>query len=273
MKLIFIKFIIYLSILQVLSYDYKSFRIVNTKERAIFHNARFNNDTILNEFQAIKYGISLIPQEQNYFDMLDSVAVQKERFKNLYTNSFNKKDIIDSARNYLLETFVNKVFPYWYGTKWCMSGTSQIPQEKSVGCSYFVSNTLYSMGFKFNRLQIAQASSRNIVRTFQQTNNVLLLKLKTNKEVVNYIKKNYKEGLFLVGLDFHVSYLLYYHGEVFMIHSGKTPNKVVIENAEKTRSFRSNLYYIGEITNNDNLIIDWITDNYVASIETFEFAK
>ncbi|MBN2663756.1 MAG: hypothetical protein JXR68_08920 [Bacteroidales bacterium] len=132
-------------------------------------------DTILNDFQASCYGIKLNSDEK-YQEVIDSIAVNREKLKTFYENSSDKSIVLDSVRNYFIESFLNHIVPHWYGTEWTMNGTTQIPQQGTVGCSYFVANTLFSMGFDFNRAGVAQSSSRNIARTFQLSEDVVLLK-------------------------------------------------------------------------------------------------
>ncbi len=229
-------------------------------------------DTVLNDFQAKWYGIKLIPTEK-YSQIVDSIGKQRQNLKKLYDISDEKDIILDSVKKYFTISFLNTILPHWYGTEWAMNGSSQIPQEGFVGCSYFVANTMYDMGFNFERVKVAQASSRNIARTFQLNENVVLLKSYTSKEVVSYIKQNYEEGLFIVGLDYHTAFILYHKNEVFLIHSSRTRNKVAIEFAVLSKSFISNHYYIGEITTNDSLMVKWLNQDKIPTIEVFEFGK
>jgi len=235
-------------------------------------NIRYRKDSTITENNSSKFGIVLNKSESKYTLTLDSILLKREELRLFYQNSENKSFALDSVRNYLLNVLINKVLPYWYGTSWAMSGVTQIPQEGFVGCSYFVANTLNAVGFNFDRVGVARASSRNIARTFQLSENVVLLKGYTNEQVISYLKENYKEGLYIVGLDYHVAYMLYSHNEVFIIHSGKQPSKVVIEFADCSPGFYSNLHYIGEITSNDELIIKWLYNEYIPKIEIFEFS-
>jgi len=217
--------------------------------------------------------VQTFQQNESYKAVLDSILLQKEKLKLFYQNTENKDLAIDSVSKYFLETFVEKLIPFWYGTSWSMSGTTQIPKQGYISCGYFVSNTLFDMGLNFNRIKIAQMASRNIARTFQMKENIIMLKDITNQEVVSYLKQNYNEGLFIVGLDSHSAFLVYFENEVYLLHSGRSTSGVVIEYAEYSNSFISNRYYIGEVTTNKELMLKWLFDENIPKIEIFEFGK
>jgi hypothetical protein len=271
MKYLIWNFYIFFSLFFILN-NYKiGTRQLKNLTEITFENIKLNTDTTLDGYNVSRLGILLKPNN-DYFQIVDSVLIHKEELKLFYQNSTDKNLALDSVENYVLETLLNKIIPHWYGTNWSMSGTSQIPQQGFVGCSYFVSNTLYAMGFNFDRAGVAQCSSRNIARTFQLSENVVLLKGCTNQQVIDYVKENFEQGFFIAGLDYHVVYLLYYHDEIFIIHSGKQPpSQVVIEYGETSKGLLSNRHYIGEITTNDSLLVKWLYNEYIPKIEIFEF--
>lgn len=211
--------------------------------------------------------------KSEYSQVLDSILRKKEELKLYYEISSDKNKALDSVGKFVVEALFNKVIPYWYGTRWSMSGSTQLPKQGYVGCSYFVCNTMSAIGFKFDRCGVARASSRNIARTFQLSENVVLLKGFTSQQIVDYVKQNCKEGFYTLGLDYHVEYLLYYQNVVYIIHSGRTSGRVEIENAETSAGLNSNRHYIGEITTNENLMLKWLYNEYIPKIEVFEFSK
>lgn len=209
----------------------------------------------------------------NYNILIDSILKQRDSLLVYYQKSENKNLALDSISQYFLEIFTKKLIPFWYGTIWSMSGTTQTPKQGYISCGYFVSNTLNDMGLKFDRIKIAQMASRNIARTFNLSENVKMLMGCSTQEVVIYLKQNYKEGLYIVGLDSHSAFLLYYQNEVYLLHSGRSTSGVVIEYAEYSNSFISNRYYIGEVTTNKNLMLKWVKNETIPKIEIFEFGK
>jgi len=241
----------------------KKVQILADKSNTLRTVSFYNKDVKVTEFKAEKFGINL-EKSGEYNVLLKQIKSDKISLKNLYLNSENKQNVIDSVSNYLLETLLNKILPFWYNMPWSMSGYSAIPQVGEVGCSYLVANTLLQLGFNINRFKIGQAASWDICKTFQLENSVIVLKNITQTEVVSYVKENLKEGFYTLGLDCHAGYLLYYHNEVFIVHSSwYYPGVVVIEFADYAPAMQSGITVIGEITTNEKLIIKWLNDEFV----------
>ncbi|WMJ72126.1 hypothetical protein RCC89_02925 [Cytophagaceae bacterium ABcell3] len=48
----------------------------------------------------------------------------------------------DSVGRVFSDYLVNKLIPYWYGTKWDFEGHTDVPGKGEIACGYFVSTTL-----------------------------------------------------------------------------------------------------------------------------------
>lgn len=85
-----------------------------------------------------------------YHQLMDSKEVildnrlYKAELDSIRTNRLELKKK-QAGKNALKAAFVRqitqKVFPYWYGTKWDFNGTTEMPQEGSIACGYFVTTT------------------------------------------------------------------------------------------------------------------------------------
>ncbi|MFN8255107.1 MAG: hypothetical protein U0W24_05420 [Bacteroidales bacterium] len=198
----------------------------------------------------------------NYNDLKNQIAQKRTEFQKNWEKALGTKEkemVINSARTYITETLINKIFPFWYGTKWSLSGYSEVPNQGETGCSYFVSNTLKHMGFKVNRYKLAQQNSRNIPQSVQMNDSLTLF---TNIDKENFINKfpgTKKEGLYIIGLDCHVGYLLARKNELFFIHSSYAyPLIVQAEFVKHSKVFSSANYFIADFTTNNSLIINWL---------------
>jgi len=265
------KIFIFLSISIFLFSCQKNISKITIPQKCVTDSARTVNlekNFRLGKIHANELNIKLEP-EGDYEELKTKIKKDRENLLNLYNNSTDKQAVIDSVENYLFQTLMNKVIPFWYGTPWSLSGYSDIPNEGFVGCSYFVSNTLKHLGFNINRFKVGQAASWHIAKTFQLSSDVIELRNYEHKyEIVKYVKNNLKEGFYIVGLDCHVGYILYYKDEVFFVHSSYIyPGTVVIEYAEYAWAFSSGLYIIGEITTNDDLIVKWLNNEFLPVIE------
>ena len=75
------------------------------------------------------------------------------------------------------------------------------------------------------------------------------------------------DGLYIVGLDIHVGFLLNREGKIYFLHSSyKHPFCVVKEKASKSKILRSSRYrVIGKFSDDDALLKKWL---YNEKIET-----
>jgi|GEM_PF-1042570 hypothetical protein len=210
-----------------------------------------------------------ISPKGNYTEIKNNIKQKKNEFYNQFLNAGNRinesQQVINEAREYLTEILLNEIFPFWYGMAWSFSGYSEIPNTGEVGCSYFVSNTLKHGGFILNRYKLAQQNSSNIPLSIQLSDSILIFNSNDYiQPMKNYFKKYKKEGLYIVGLDCHIGYLLYRNEELIFIHSNyATPQVVVAEFADKSDVFGSNNYFIADLTWNDKLIVKWMNSEEI----------
>ncbi|MBU0487354.1 MAG: hypothetical protein KKD31_05305 [Bacteroidetes bacterium] len=184
----------------------------------------------------------------------------------------------DSARNEMLHIsgkmleveLVNNIFPYWYGTGWEFSGYTDTPGKGTIACGYFVSTTLKHAGFNLNRYKLAQQSPEYEAYTFCISDTVQVFDSLSPRQLKDYFLENMREGLYFVGLDFHVGFLLLRNDELFFIHSNYLNSMgPVIEIAEFASVFPSFRYYIAQITTNKPFIKKWLSNELVdVKIET-----
>lgn len=119
-------------------------------------------------------------------------------------------------------------------------------------------------GFKLNRYKLAQQNTKNIALSIQTDSNIRFTRnLDYEFDKIKF-KKEKREGLYYIGLNSHVGYLLYRKGELFFIQSSYGSNPVVvIEPIDKSDVFGSDLYFVSDITWNDRLIKKWILNQEI----------
>ena len=146
-----------------------------------------------------------------YKTELDTIRIIRQRLK---------KD--QAAQKQLKAAFIRqitqKVFPYWYGTKWDYNGTTQMPQEGSIACGYFVTTTLRDMGVPINRVKMAQCASEEMIRSLTSKKNIHHISGVSLSEFEKKIT-GYGDGLYVIGLDNHTGFILINGHEHLFIHS------------------------------------------------------
>lgn len=172
----------------------------------------------------------------------------------------------DSAGNLVLteagkdmeRILLNGIFPYWYGTPWDFNGYTNVPGEGVVACGYFVSTTLKHIGFNVNRYKLAQQSSKNACYSLALDKTVHCFKPDSREGLLNDLE-TLGDGLYVVGLDYHVGYLLRRNGKFFFIHSSYLgADGVVMEEIENSLAFGSTSYYVSPVTMNQTLVKKWL---------------
>jgi len=175
------------------------------------------------------------------------------------TNSSSKEALLDSAQNLFANYLLNKIIPYWYNTKWEFDGYTAVPQKGAIACGYFVSTTLKHMGVNVNRYKLAQQNPKN------ESSSVAIAHANLKKYKFDELGKDilpelssYKDGLYFVGLDYHVGYLYIKNKQPYFIHSDYLEGYVRIESAKASSAFESYEYFISPISNNPQFIVKWL---------------
>lgn len=190
---------------------------------------------------------------------IKSIVIQNRiTYSNLYTTSIEKKKVIEKTQLEIKTILIDQIIPNWYGTKWSFEGHTEIPKSGNIACGYFVSTTLRDAGFKLNRYKLAQLNPLEEAKIISCGETITTIKNSSLTE----LKKHFltlKDGIYFIGLDFHVGYILKEQQNVYIIHSNYINKQgVVKENIEKSKAASSTTYYIVPISNNQKLIKKWI---------------
>ncbi|WP_179021680.1 hypothetical protein [Winogradskyella forsetii] len=196
--------------------------------------------------------------KEDYISLIEGIKTDKTYFENLYqTNRFKA---IDSASSYLHSKLLNAIVPHWYGTEWDFNGHTNTPNDGEIACGYFVSTTLKHLGFNLNRYKMAQQAGLTEARMLQPRSELKIYSGLTFKALKQKINLVYTDGIYFVGLDNHVGYMVIKDQEIYFLHSSYCVDKVLIELAEFSPCFISNLYVFAEITTNRSLVSQWISN-------------
>jgi len=211
-----------------------------------------------------------LPVDRNRYEIVKSnIQFQRKNFKARYEAATvaGKKLILAEAGSYLQKSLTDTIFPYWYGTKWDFNGYTDKPGEGIIACGYFVSTTLKHCGYNLNRFKLAQQYSLEIVKRISSGDSVLTYRGINAQQFLQKTKGKVKDGLYVIGLDNHVGFLLYEGPEVYFIHSSYfEPVSVVREKASESKAFAtSRTFVMCTISSNENLIKKWILGEEIKS--------
>jgi hypothetical protein len=216
----------------------------------------YNTDSLLNNFKKIG--------DNDYCTVKNNCNKVRDELLHAYKDAYNdsvRSDVLSKVGVFIENTLVDQIFPFWYGSPWDFNGYSNIPGKGKIACGYFVSTTLEHIGFNIDRYKLAQQNPRNEALTLSINWDVQRFSNISPSELKSFmIRNNEPEGLYFAGLDSHVGYILFREKELFFIHANYLREEgVIIEIAENSEAFNSSVYYISEITSNDELIKKWIS--------------
>lgn len=170
-----------------------------------------------------------------------------------------RKEVLDQARSYLFNAVADDLFAAWYGTPWDFNGTTSVARQGHIACGYFVTTILQHAGFKLPRYKWAQLAAEPMIRRMAPALS------KTYDATVNEIEawlRDQGDGLYAVGLDNHVGFILRREGSSHFVHSGyyRHTEGVVAEPLNGPNPFAvSRCRVIGKLFD-DVMVMKWLTN-------------
>jgi len=174
-------------------------------------------------------------------------------------NETTRREVLDDAR-VVLESTLPAMMRTWLGTPWAFEGTTSQPGGGEIACGYFVSTVLRDAGFKVHRYHLAQQPSENIMRSFLPRSSCKLSAGVDYHQFANVVEAS-EPGIYLIGLDTHVGFIVVRDGKFRFIHSsGSRPWAVVDESREEAVVLRnSNWRMLGNLTSDREVLRKWLT--------------
>jgi len=178
----------------------------------------------------------------DYDDLKDAIAADRSA---LEEQAELTGDLPAEAHRLLVDAVLDLV-PSWEGTRWAMNGTTEVPGEGRIACGYFVSTVLRDAGLQVERVLLAQQASERIVVTLADPGTVRRYWRATPADVVRDLGDD--DGIFVVGLDWHVGLLVVAAGEATFCHASRSQQRqVVCEDPHEARSLISRYTVVGEL--------------------------
>ena len=202
----------------------------------------------------------------NYNTLKTNIISNRNGFKKEFANATNKSETLHTIQSSFTKHLTEDIIPQWYGTKWAFDGHTETPKKGTIACGYFVSTTLRDMGININRYKLAQKAPYYEAKIIACGTNIETLQNKTKEQLKAYFINNKKEGIYFIGLDFHVGFILKEKKNIYFIHSNYLNNLgPVKEKIEDSEAINSQVYHICNITHNDVLLKKWINNEVIST--------
>jgi hypothetical protein len=206
----------------------------------------------------------------SYTEIIQSIQEKRNKFAAEYRNtssSVKKGEILSEARIALITAIRDDIFPRWMGTSWDFNGTTEVPGEGEIACGYFVTTVLRDAGFKLERYRLAQQSSERIIKSLVKEKYIRRYSYVSINEFFQSIKE-WGEGLYVIGLDIHVGFILSDSSGVYFVHSSyMEPYEVVREPVMESKILRRSRYRVlGKILEDDLLIEKWMQEIFIPTL-------
>ncbi|HZY39680.1 MAG TPA: hypothetical protein VFE53_23655 [Mucilaginibacter sp.] len=189
--------------------------------------------------------------------------VDYNEFKESVNN--NKSLLIDhptkDIRIYLFKLIDEDIYNYWVGTPWDFYGTTRQPKTGSIACGYFVTNTLTDLGFKIDRVGLAEGVSGDMIKKLC----VGIHSFYSLNKLNSYLAKQPVNSVFIIGLDFHTGYVVKTAAGCYFFHSSYIKKQGVIrEKIDASQALSTNKFFmIGSLTANEGLLRKWVANKPV----------
>ena len=199
---------------------------------------------------------------QSYKDLLAKIEAERISLSSRFEQAASPAEqasVVAQARTFITRSIYTQIFPAWYGTAWDFNGTTEAPRQGMIACGYFVSTVLRDAGWKLQRARLAQQASENIILSLTSDTHVKRFRRVALAEFVGAVK-HWGAGLYIVGLDVHVGFIVNTGDEVYFIHSSYVePYMVVSEKAMESRILAASKYRVlGKVTADDVFIKKWL---------------
>lgn len=223
---------------------------------------------------SVNYPLPRLKAKGSYTTIKRTIKTKQQDLQTAYSTAQTdeaKDEIIKEAGQYITAQLVEQVFPHWYGTPWTFDGYTAIPNQGSVGCSYFVSTTLLHAGFNVNRYRLAQQGPVSEARSLSLQDDPISLEAEfdlTNFETL--VQEKCQEGLYFIGLGHsHVGYLYYAQGEIYFIQSSYgTSMSVEVEYAMRSDILKGfTAFTLVPISTNKMLLDYWLTSKEIVVVK------
>lgn len=207
------------------------------------------------------------PDAKAYLILTNDLEYRRKNLAERYSIAKTPADkaALENDARIILEHYFPELMRCWLGTPWDFNGTAKAPGAGKIACGYFVATVLKDAGFQVDRYQLAQQPSGNILQSFLPKSSCTLT-ADEDYQIFSSRVAMRKTGIYIIGLDTHVAFLVVEQGSFRFIHSsGSKPWCVVDEKPAQAHVLRRSRWrMLGNLTADSNLLRRWLTQEKIS---------
>lgn len=170
--------------------------------------------------------------------------------------------VLARARAALVDGVTADLLPAWSGTPWAMQGTATAPGTESIACGYFVSTVLRDAGLSLHRVKFGQAAALRIQNATTPAGVGVHRFFSIPPARLAERIESLGDGLYIIGLNVHVGFVVVRDGEARLVHSSYTGDRVVTDEPLATATAIANSqsqgYFVSELFTTDGSVRKWL---------------
>ncbi len=163
-----------------------------------------------------------------------------------------------AAKQYFFDVLNDSIFYYWMETGWDFNGHTDTPRKGDIACGYFVTTTLRDMGVELQRYKLAQQAASVIVEKLCTPNSIQ--RYGSLEKLEAYLAQQAEQEIFILGLDYHVGFVVRDAGLNYFVHSDYIGRSGVKRELlrESAAIGASASYMVGNLSGNVGLLGAWV---------------
>jgi hypothetical protein len=162
-----------------------------------------------------------------------------------------------------IASLTHRVARRWLGTRWGLGAPqTRTPGEGKINCGTFVGTVLRDAGFVVDVDRLQRQPSQLIIRSFVGASRT---RKWSNASMERFLAdvRRMGPGLFIIGLDFHVGFLIQTESDLRFVHASYVTKMVVDEPAASARPITDSKYrVVGKLLDRQN-VRDWLEGNRI----------
>lgn len=197
-----------------------------------------------------------------YQDETGRVELRRARLAALWASSDDRASLVGPIGREIT-TQVRAVARHWLGTRWGLGAPqTRTPREGKINCGTFVGTVLRDSGFVVDVGRLQRQPSQLIIASFVGASRT---RRWSNARMDRFISdlRRMGPGLYIIGLDFHVGFLIQTEHDLRFVHASYLTRTVVDEPASTARPITDSKYrVVGKLLDRRN-VRDWLESNRI----------